>query len=94
MSLVSLGLFHRAIAMSGGATAKVPSPTSRLDLAEKQAKMSKCPADNTTVLFECLKTKHWKEIAGSLLGFYVSGLTTCIEYVHTLISPKKETKTK
>ncbi|CAB3225669.1 unnamed protein product [Arctia plantaginis] len=73
VSPMSKGLFHRAIAMSGGATAKVPSPTSRLDLAEKQAKISKCPVDNTTALFECLKTKDWSEIAGSLLGFYEFG---------------------
>lgn len=73
LSPMSKGLFHRAIAMSAGATAKVRDTSSLLDLAEKQAKVSNCPADNMTALYECLKTKHWREIQGSLLGFFEFG---------------------
>ncbi|KAH9640886.1 hypothetical protein HF086_000791 [Spodoptera exigua] len=73
ISPMSKGLFHRAIALSGSPTAKVPSPADRLDLAIKQAKVSKCPENNLTALYECLKTKPWKEIAGSLLGFFEFG---------------------
>nr|WNK22296.1 carboxylesterase 21 [Athetis lepigone] len=73
ISPMSKGLFHRAIAVSGSPTSKLPSPTDRLDLAIKQARYSKCPEDNTTALYECLKTKTWKEIAGSLLGFFEFG---------------------
>uniref|UniRef100_A0A2A4K1B6 Carboxylesterase type B domain-containing protein n=2 Tax=Heliothis virescens TaxID=7102 RepID=A0A2A4K1B6_HELVI len=71
--LGSLGLFHRAISVSGSPTSKLPSPPDRVDLAIKQARVSHCPEDNSTALFHCLKTKSWKEIAGSMLGFFEFG---------------------
>nr|UZN46519.1 esterase CXE21 [Heliothis virescens] len=73
ISPMSKGLFHRAISVSGSPTSKLPSPPDRVDLAIKQARVSHCPEDNSTALFHCLKTKSWKEIAGSMLGFFEFG---------------------
>ncbi|KAJ8708517.1 hypothetical protein PYW07_010642 [Mythimna separata] len=73
LSPMSKGLFHRGISMSGSLTSKVPLPTDRLDNAVKQARMSGCPEDDMTLLYECLKSKPWREIAGSLLKFYEFG---------------------
>ncbi|PZC73332.1 hypothetical protein B5X24_HaOG200180 [Helicoverpa armigera] len=73
ISSMSKGLFHRAISVSGSPTSKLPSPPDRIDLAIKQARVSNCPEDNTTALFYCLKNKSWKEIAGSMLGFFEFG---------------------
>ncbi|XP_075986053.1 carboxylic ester hydrolase-like [Anticarsia gemmatalis] len=73
ISPMTKGLFHRAISMSGSPTAKEHSPSHRLDLAHKQARVSDCPADNLTALYHCLKNKPWREIHGSILGFFEFG---------------------
>ncbi|XP_037303219.1 esterase FE4 [Manduca sexta] len=73
ISPMSKGLFHRGISLSGSPLAKVPSPPDRMDLAIKQAKVSNCPTDDKQQLYNCLKTKTWKELAGSLLGFFDFG---------------------
>ncbi|KAJ8708869.1 hypothetical protein PYW08_010251 [Mythimna loreyi] len=73
VSPMSKGLFHRGISLSGSLTSKVPLPSHYLDNAVKQARMSDCPEHNITQLYQCLKTKPWREIAGSLLKFYEFG---------------------
>ncbi|KAJ0171717.1 hypothetical protein K1T71_012480 [Dendrolimus kikuchii] len=73
ISPMSKGLFHRAISVSGSPTSKVPSPSNRLDLAYKQARIVNCPTNDTRALYDCLKTKTWKELAGSFEGFYEFG---------------------
>ncbi|XP_026735556.1 venom carboxylesterase-6-like isoform X2 [Trichoplusia ni] len=73
ISPMTKGLFHRGISMSGSPFAKALIPAVQSDLALKQARVSHCPEDNTTALYHCLKPKPWKEVSGSLLGFYEFG---------------------
>ncbi|RVE42048.1 hypothetical protein evm_013306 [Chilo suppressalis] len=69
VSPMSKGLFHRGISMSGSSMSQDPLPDNLYDLAVKQARLVGCPADNSTVIVECLKTKPWRELGDSLRGF-------------------------
>ncbi|OWR42542.1 antennal esterase CXE5 [Danaus plexippus plexippus] len=73
VSPMSKGLFHKGISMSGSPIDKAPLKENLYDLAVKQAQLLNCPTDNSKVIIDCLKTKHWKELGDSLLGFYEFG---------------------
>lgn len=71
------GLFHRGISMSGSPIFNTPTPDNMYRLAVKQAELMNCPTNNSRVIIECLKTKPWRELGDSLLGFYVSLKQEC-----------------
>nr|CAI5851532.1 unnamed protein product [Callosobruchus analis] len=72
--LGSLGLFHRAIAMSGSPVGIYPIPHAQVHLAEHQAKLLGCPDETPEKIVQCLKTKPAKELGDSLLRFREFGL--------------------
>ncbi|CAH0598149.1 unnamed protein product [Chrysodeixis includens] len=73
ISPMTKGLFHRGISVSGSPFIPLPSPHAQLDMAEKQARWSRCPEGDPAALYHCLKPKPWKEVSGSLLGFFEYG---------------------
>ncbi|CAG9583493.1 unnamed protein product [Danaus chrysippus] len=70
VSPMSKGLFHRAISMSGSPISKSPLSTDLYHLAVKQAQLLDCPTNNSKIIIDCLKTKHWRDLGTSVLGFY------------------------
>lgn len=50
------GLFHRAIIMSGAATAQWKIPQHQLGIAERQAKILQCPSESIDIMMACLKS--------------------------------------
>ncbi|CAH0714108.1 unnamed protein product, partial [Brenthis ino] len=73
ISPMSKGLFHRAISMSGSPFKVTPPRDNLYHLAVRQAELLNCPTANSTVIVDCLRTKHWRDIAYSLNGFYEFG---------------------
>lgn len=73
ISPMSKGLFHRGISMSGSPIFNTPTPDNLYRLAVKQAELMNCPTNNSRVIIDCLKTKPWRELGDSLLGFYEFG---------------------
>lgn len=55
VSPMSKGLFHKAIVMSGSATAQWELPANQLDLVKKQARILRCPDHNMSFMMKCLK---------------------------------------
>lgn len=51
----SLGLFHKAIVMSGAATAQWEVAPHQLDVAKKQARLLHCPDNHIPDMLICLK---------------------------------------
>ncbi|XP_032512096.2 juvenile hormone esterase-like [Danaus plexippus] len=70
VSPMSKGLFHRAISMSGSPISKAPLTTDLYQLAVKQAQLLDCPTNNSKIIIDCLKTKSWRDLGTSVLGFY------------------------
>ncbi|XP_049801202.1 juvenile hormone esterase-like [Schistocerca nitens] len=68
LSTMSKGLFHRAIAMSGGVQSVVLHDP--LGQAKKQAQLLNCPDNSSKEIYNCLKEKDAQEIADSITGFY------------------------
>ncbi|CAD0205698.1 unnamed protein product [Chrysodeixis includens] len=66
-------LFHRAISMSASPINKGPMVTHQRHLAVLQAQILKCPTDNTSVIYDCLMKKPWREIGDSLPQFWSFG---------------------
>lgn len=58
VSPMSRGLFHRAIVMSGAATAQWDLPHDQLELSKRQARALNCADDNVELIMQCLKTVH------------------------------------
>lgn len=50
------GLFHRAIVMSGAATAQWNIPENQTEIAERQAQILHCPIGSVDKMMACLKT--------------------------------------
>lgn len=63
VSPMSNGLFHRAILMSGGVTGQWEVPPHQIHLAKKQARIVKCPEEDTEAMVECLR-----KIDGEIIG--------------------------
>lgn len=61
VSPMSRGLFHRAIVMSGAATAQWKIPGHQIDLAKKQARAVNCPETPIHYMMDCLR--HVPEFA-------------------------------
>lgn len=74
ISPLSVGLFHKAAAMSCSPTAQWAIGHDRLDLAKKQAKILNCPDDTSANIVKCLKTKTAKELGDSLSQFAEFGV--------------------
>nr|QLI62115.1 carboxylesterase 3 [Streltzoviella insularis] len=71
ISPMSKGLFHRAISMSGSPMRKErATPRHERHLAVKQAQLVGCPTNSTRAIYDCLKTKPWRELGNSLSGFF------------------------
>ncbi|CAG9563646.1 unnamed protein product [Danaus chrysippus] len=70
VSPTSKGLFHRAISMSGSPISKSPLSSDLYHLAVKQAQLLDGPTNNSKIIIDCLKTKPWRELGTSVLGFY------------------------
>ena len=49
-----------------------PTPDNLYDLAVKQAQLLDCPTTNSKAIIDCLKTKPWRQLGDSLMGFYVN----------------------
>ncbi|CAH0598148.1 unnamed protein product [Chrysodeixis includens] len=73
ISPMAKGLFHRAISMSASPINKGPMVTHQRHLAVLQAQILKCPTDNTSVIYDCLMKKPWREIGDSLPEFWSFG---------------------
>ncbi|XP_013102237.2 juvenile hormone esterase [Stomoxys calcitrans] len=73
VSPMSRNLFHKAIIMSGSATGQWELPEEQLYLAQRQAKLLKCPVANITEMMECLKSKHYLEYPNSLSSMFEFG---------------------
>lgn len=57
VSPMSRGLFHKAIVMSGSATAQWKVPYDQIELAQKQARLLNCSDNNTIAnIIDCLRT--------------------------------------
>lgn len=56
VSPMSRNLFHKAIIMSGSATGQWELPAEQLYLAQRQARLLKCPEEDNQQLMECLQT--------------------------------------
>ncbi|KAI7815372.1 esterase [Rhyzopertha dominica] len=69
LSPLSQGLFHKAIISSASAFAQYPVEKNQFSLAQKQARLLKCPDDTSANIIKCLKTKPAQELANSLSGF-------------------------
>ncbi|XP_045507222.1 esterase E4-like isoform X2 [Colias croceus] len=67
--LGSLGLFHRALSMSGSPYSQIPFHSNLLSLAVKQARLVNCSVSSTAELVECLRTVPWRVLGYSLKGF-------------------------
>ncbi|KAJ8686630.1 hypothetical protein QAD02_022424 [Eretmocerus hayati] len=70
VSPMSVGLFHRAIAMSGSAIYQEPLPTNQTHLAKKQAEILGCPTDTIGNMLVCLNTKTTEEFAEGVAQFF------------------------
>ncbi|CAG9570537.1 unnamed protein product [Danaus chrysippus] len=70
VSPTSKGLFHRAVSMSGSPISKSPLSSDLYHLAVKQAQLLDGPTNNSKIIIDCLKTKPWRELGTSVLGFY------------------------
>lgn len=55
VSPMSRGLFHKAIVMSGSATAQWTLPKNQLNLVRKQARVLNCPDNSISQMMKCLK---------------------------------------
>lgn len=55
VSPMSKGLFHKAIVMSGAATAQWTIPKHQLNLTKKQARILNCPDHSISQMMKCLK---------------------------------------
>ncbi|KAJ8708870.1 hypothetical protein PYW08_010252 [Mythimna loreyi] len=74
ISPMTKGLFHRGIAMSASPVGKeLVQPTHQRHLAIRQAEILNCPTDNSSIIFDCLMTKPWKELGDSLPKFWEFG---------------------
>ncbi|XP_047539204.1 esterase E4-like [Vanessa atalanta] len=73
ISPMSKGLFHRGISMSGSPINIKPTPDNMYSLAVKQAELLNCPTTDSKAIIDCLKTKSWRDLGNSLLGFYEFG---------------------
>lgn len=73
VSPMSRGLFHKAILMSGAATAQWDIPTHQLELVERQARALKCPDDTIENMMECFKNKTGVEFGNSLMQMFEFG---------------------
>nr|AHJ81337.1 carboxylesterase [Locusta migratoria] len=71
LSTMSKGLFHRAIAMSGGVQSIVLK--NPLEQAKKTARLLNCSDDSSQEIYNCLKNKDAQEIADSTTGFFEFG---------------------
>jgi hypothetical protein len=72
---LSLGLFHRGIAMSGSAFLNAYYEGTVLSLAKRQAALLNCPSDSSQQIKDCLMNKEAQEIASSWNGLKVSTLS-------------------
>jgi hypothetical protein len=72
---LSLGLFHRGIAMSGSGLLDAFFQSSAPSLAKRQAALLNCPADSSQQIKDCLMKKDAQEIASSLSGLTVSAIS-------------------
>ncbi|XP_075162506.1 carboxylic ester hydrolase-like [Haematobia irritans] len=70
MSPMSEGLFHRVILQSGSPVAQYRYESNQLDLAQKQAKLLKCPIRPIRDMIECLKTKPMMDFVDSTMGMF------------------------
>lgn len=66
-----IGLFHKAIIMSGSSYGNWPVPANQINLVKKQAQLVGCPDDDVDNAMECLKTTSAKELGDSLPRFKV-----------------------
>ncbi|CAH1135617.1 unnamed protein product [Ceutorhynchus assimilis] len=69
LSPMSVGLFHRAAALSNSPTTQVPIGHDELELARKQARFVGCPDDTASNIYKCLKTASAEDLGDSLLKF-------------------------
>ncbi|KAJ6649255.1 Juvenile hormone esterase [Pseudolycoriella hygida] len=70
VSPMTRGLFHRAIVMSGAATAQWKIPRHQLDVAERQAKILRCPIDSIDSMMSCLKSRPAQDFGNSLVNMF------------------------
>ncbi|KAM7351885.1 juvenile hormone esterase [Cochliomyia hominivorax] len=73
VSPMSRNLFHKAIIMSGSATGQWELPQEQMELAQRQAILLKCPAENVTEMMDCLKEKHYLQYANTLNSMFEFG---------------------
>ncbi|XP_050308629.1 esterase E4-like [Anthonomus grandis grandis] len=73
VSPMSVGLFHKAVAMSGSPTSQWTIGHEQLELAKKQAKFLGCPDDTAANIIKCLKTKPANDLGQSLPKFQEFG---------------------
>ncbi|CAG9773587.1 unnamed protein product [Ceutorhynchus assimilis] len=69
LSPMSIGLFHRAAALSGSPTSHVLIGHDELDLAKRQARYVGCPDDTPSNIYNCLKTVSAEDLGNSLGKF-------------------------
>lgn len=62
LSPMSKGLYHRAIVMSGPATAQWEYPTNQLEIAKKQARLLNCSDESVETIMDCLRKVSVKQV--------------------------------
>ncbi|XP_073818496.1 juvenile hormone esterase-like [Musca autumnalis] len=70
MSPMTKGLFHRAIMQSASPLGQYRYANHQLHLAEKQAKLLKCPVQPVNDMVKCLKTKPMLDFVDSLQAMF------------------------
>ncbi|KAM7359456.1 uncharacterized protein ACRADG_012798 [Cochliomyia hominivorax] len=73
LSPMAKGLFHKAIMMSASPLGQFKYTTHQLDLAEKQARLLKCPDKPIKEMVKCLKTKPMIDFVNTTQAMFEVG---------------------
>ncbi|XP_055906848.1 juvenile hormone esterase [Eupeodes corollae] len=88
VSPMSKNLFHKAIVMSGSSTAQWKIPENQLPLAQRQARLLLCPDNKIETMIECLRQKHYLELANSQGNMFEFGRGNPVLLWKPVIEPK------
>ncbi|BFF90237.1 venom carboxylesterase-6 [Drosophila madeirensis] len=80
MSPMSRGLFHRGICMSGSPYGQLKYQRTDLQLAQRQARLLKCPQEPARQLVDCLRRKPALDYVSTSKGMFEYGGTPVLNW--------------